>query len=177
LPDRGDDRRVPAAERTDGAIVVQTDISMGRSWGLATTLQLMSVLVYLGGVPTALAYICYFYDTQLSRTATSGTAATLVEPAVAVLLAAGLLGEHLSPAAWLGVPVLLLATLALAIDASWSKAFLPADPAFARRWRVSLGQIRCREGERTLRRYQSGVDRRPRGDTARKMTDLETRFV
>jgi drug/metabolite transporter (DMT)-like permease len=50
---------------------------------------------------------------QLSRTATSGIAATLVEPAIAVLLAAGLLGEHLSPAAWLGLPVLLLATLAL----------------------------------------------------------------
>jgi drug/metabolite transporter, DME family len=109
--------------------------------GIKTTLlQLVLVLVYLGAVPTALAYICYFYGMQLSRTATSGIAATLIEPAIAVLLAAGLLGEHLSPAAWLGVPVLLLATLALAIDASWSKASLPADPAFARRWCVNLGQ-------------------------------------
>jgi hypothetical protein len=56
------------------------------------------------------------------------------------LLAAGLLGEHLSPAAWLDVPVLLLATLALAIDASRSRESLPADPAFAPRWRVNLGQ-------------------------------------
>jgi drug/metabolite transporter, DME family len=74
--------------------------------GVATTLQLMLVLAYLGTVPTALAYICYFYGMQLSPTATSGIAATLVEPAVAVLLAAGLLGEHLSPAAWLGVACL-----------------------------------------------------------------------
>jgi DME family drug/metabolite transporter len=84
--------------------------------GAATMRQLMLVLVYLGAVPTALAYICYFYGMQLSRTATSGIAATLVEPAVAVLLAAGLLGEHLSPTAWLGVACLPFATIVLGLD-------------------------------------------------------------
>jgi drug/metabolite transporter, DME family len=108
--------------------------------GVATTLQLVSVLLYLGAVPTALAYICYFYGMQLSRTATSGIAATLVEPAIAVLLAAGLLGEHLSPAAWLGVACLPLATIILGLEASRSKGSLPANPAFARRSRVTLGQ-------------------------------------
>jgi EamA-like transporter family len=78
----------------------------------------MVVLAYLGAVPTALAYICYFYGMQLSRSATSGIAATLVEPAVAVLLAAGLLGEHLPPTAWLGMACLPFAAIALGLEGS-----------------------------------------------------------
>jgi drug/metabolite transporter, DME family len=111
----------------------------------ATTLQLMSVLVYLGTVPTALAYICYFYGMQRSRTATAGIAATLVEPAVAVLLAAGLLGEHLSPAAWLGVACLPFATILLGLEGSrsgetlagnaglWVTPVPPPDPTWGQR--------------------------------------------
>jgi hypothetical protein len=76
----------------------------------------MVVLAYLGAVPTALAYICYFYGMQLSRSATSGIAATLVEPAVAVLLAAGLLGEHLPPTAWLGMACLPFAAIVLGLE-------------------------------------------------------------
>jgi drug/metabolite transporter, DME family len=108
--------------------------------GAATMGQLVLVLIYLGAVPTALAYICYFYGMQRSRTASSGITATLVEPAVAVLLAAGVLGEHLSPAAWLGVACLFFASVALGLDVSWSRASLPANPAFARRSRVSHGR-------------------------------------
>jgi DME family drug/metabolite transporter len=90
-----------------------------------TALEPLLVLVYLGTVPTALGYICYFYGMQLSRTATSGVAATLVEPAVAVLLAAGLLGEHLSLTAWLGVACLLFATILLGLEGSRSMAGQP----------------------------------------------------
>jgi DME family drug/metabolite transporter len=108
--------------------------------GVKTTLlQLVLVLVYLGTVPTALAYICYFYGMQLSRTATSGIAATLIEPAVAVLLAAGLLGEQLSPTAWLGVACVAFATIVLGLEAGRFKGSLPASPAFARRLRATLG--------------------------------------
>jgi DME family drug/metabolite transporter len=96
--------------------------------GAATTLQLMLVLVYLGAVPTALAYVCYFYGMQLSRTATSGVAATLVEPAVAVLLAAGLLGEHLSPAAWLGMACLPFAAIVLALEGSRPTPAMSTSP-------------------------------------------------
>jgi DME family drug/metabolite transporter len=101
-------------------VVVSGHAEPGATVGAATTLQPLLVLVYLGTVPTALAYICYFYGMQLSRTATSGVAATLVEPAVAVLLAAGLLGEHLSPTAWLGVACLLFATILLGLEGSRS---------------------------------------------------------
>jgi drug/metabolite transporter, DME family len=100
-------------------VVVSGPTERGPTFG-AVTLEPVLVLVYLGTVPTAFAYICYFYGMQLSRTATSGVAATLVEPAVAVLLAAGLLGEHLSPTAWLGVGCLLFATVLLGLEGSRS---------------------------------------------------------
>jgi len=99
-------------------VVLSGRAEPGAIVGAATTLQPLLVLAYLGAVPTALAYICYFYGMQLSRTATSGIAATLVEPAVAVLLAAGLLGEHLSPTAWLGVACLAFATIVLGLEGS-----------------------------------------------------------
>ena len=104
-------------------VVLSGRAEPGATFRAVTALKPMLVLVYLGTVPTALAYICYFYRMQLSRTATSGVAATLVEPAVAVLLAAGLLGEYLSPAAWLGVACLLFATILLGLESS------PAKPA------------------------------------------------
>ena len=112
-------------------IVVLSDPEAGVTLGAATTLQLLSVLVYLGAVPTALAYIRYFYGMQLSRTATSGLAATLVEPAVAVLLAAGLLGEHLSPTAWLGVACLSAATVGLGLEGSRPRRSSAGNPVFA----------------------------------------------
>ena len=121
-------------------VVLSGPAQLQATLGAATMGQLVLVLIYLGAVPTALAYICYFYGMQRSRTATSGIAATLVEPAVAVLLAAGVLGEHLSPAAWLGVACLFCASVALGLDASWSRASLPANPAFARRSRVNHGR-------------------------------------
>jgi drug/metabolite transporter, DME family len=97
-------------------VVVSGRAEPGAIFGAASTLQPLLVLVYLGTVPRALAYVCYFYGMRLSRTAVSGVAATLVEPAVAVLLAAGLLGEHLSPTVWLGVACLLFATLLLGLE-------------------------------------------------------------
>jgi DME family drug/metabolite transporter len=99
--------------------------------GTATTLRFMLVLGYLGVVPTALAYVLYFYGMQLSRSASSGIAATLVEPAVAVLLAAGLLDEHLSAAAWLGTACLALAAAILGLDGSRTRTPLTGNPASA----------------------------------------------
>jgi drug/metabolite transporter, DME family len=93
-------------------VVVSSPAGSIASFDVATTLQLVLVVLYLGAGPTALAYICYFYGMRLSRSMVSGITVTMVEPAVAVLLAAGLLGETLSPVAWLGTALLLLATVA-----------------------------------------------------------------
>ena len=118
-------------------VVVSGRAEPGAIVGVAATLQPLLVLIYLGVVPTALAYVCYFYGMQLSRTATGGIAATLVEPAVAILLAAGLLGEYLSPAAWLGVACLLFATILLGLEGEPVEAgqpqVTPWPPANARR--------------------------------------------
>jgi hypothetical protein len=59
-------------------------------------LPLGPLLLYLDAGPTALADICYFCGMRLSRTATSGMAATMVEPTVAAVLVAAVIGEHLS---------------------------------------------------------------------------------
>ena len=112
-------------------VVLSGPAAPGVTLELASTLQLAWVLVYLGAVPTALAYICFFYGMQLSRTATSGIAATLVEPAVAVLLAAGLLGEQLAPAAWLGVACLPVAILVLGLEGSRSGTAPAGAPILA----------------------------------------------
>ncbi len=63
-------------------------------------------LLYLGVVTAALALLAFSWGAaRLSPTAL--TVATLVEPLTAVLLAAWLLGQHLSPSQWLGVALLL----------------------------------------------------------------------
>jgi drug/metabolite transporter, DME family len=99
--------------------------------GTVTTPRFVLVLGYLGVVPTALAYILYFYGMQLSRSATSGIAATLVEPAVAALLAAGSLGEYLSPAAWLGIACLAVAAAILGLEGSQSRTPSAGNPVSA----------------------------------------------
>jgi drug/metabolite transporter, DME family len=127
-------------------VVLSGPAEPGVTLRVATALQLISVLVYLGAVPTALAYICYFYGMQRSRSATAGIAATLVEPAVAVLLAAGLLGEHLSPAAWLGVACLPFATMILGLEGSRSRGSLPANPGL---WVTPVPPSDPTRGQRT----------------------------
>ena len=63
-------------------------------------------LLYLGVVTAALALLAFSWGAaRLSPTAL--TVATLVEPLTAVLLAAWLLGQHLSASQWLGAALLL----------------------------------------------------------------------
>ena len=69
------------------------------------------LLIYLGVIPTAFAYFLYSYG--LARTtAIRASIAALLEPLTATVLATTLLGEWLSPSAWVGA-TLLLATLVL----------------------------------------------------------------
>ena len=67
------------------------------------------VLLYLGAIPSALAYLLYAYGIQRLRTAAAGAASTLVEPAAAVGLACLILGERLDLTDWAGAMLLLLA--------------------------------------------------------------------
>jgi DME family drug/metabolite transporter len=69
-------------------------------------------LLYLGVVPTALAYFIFF--TGMKHTsATVASIATLIEPLTATILAMLLFGERLGPTGWMGALLLIGAMLLL----------------------------------------------------------------
>lgn len=69
------------------------------------------LLVYLGLIPTALAYVLFFGGLRYT-TATTASIATLLEPLTSTALAWLLFGERLGPLGLLGA-VLLLGAIAL----------------------------------------------------------------
>ncbi|MDR6225767.1 DMT family transporter [Desmospora profundinema] len=101
--------RTVAAAFVVGAVILLPFIGWPPSswvaWGL---------LLYLGVVPTALAYLLYM--TGLKRTsATRASIAALLEPLTASLLAVWLLGERLPPAGWLGAFLLLSSLMVMVL--------------------------------------------------------------
>ncbi len=78
------------------------------------------LLIYLGVVPTALAYILFSWG--LARTtATKASIVALLEPLTATFLATTLLGEWLRPVAWIGALLLLSALVLLTVPESKRK--------------------------------------------------------
>jgi DME family drug/metabolite transporter len=71
-----------------------------------------TALLYLGVVPTVLAYALFFGGLR-TTSAEIAAVLTLIEPLVATLLAVVLLGETLNPLGWLGAMLLLAAVGAL----------------------------------------------------------------
>uniref|UniRef100_C6E4A3 EamA domain-containing protein n=1 Tax=Geobacter sp. (strain M21) TaxID=443144 RepID=C6E4A3_GEOSM len=63
------------------------------------------LLVYLGTIPTALAYVLFFKGMR-STSATAASISTLLEPMVATLLAWFLFGERFTPMGFLGIALL-----------------------------------------------------------------------
>jgi drug/metabolite transporter, DME family len=96
---------------TVGAIVL---LPFVLSNGLTTNLQVSSWLrlLYLGLVPTALAYTLFTLGMRTTR-ATTATIVTLLEPLTAVILAFVLFRERLSGAAILGGMLLIAAIVLL----------------------------------------------------------------
>jgi DME family drug/metabolite transporter len=81
----------------------------------------VALLVYLGVVPTALAYGLFFRALTALR-ATTVSVVSLGEAAGAAVLGVLLFGEHLTPAAWTGCALLLLAMVIPAvIPAAWGR--------------------------------------------------------
>ncbi|WP_052665214.1 DMT family transporter [Nitriliruptor alkaliphilus] len=78
--------------------------------GLAGDPLVLAAMLYLGIVPTALAYRLFF--TGLQRiTASAAALLVLLEPLVATGLAVPLAGDRLTPVGWVGAAVLLLAVV------------------------------------------------------------------
>jgi len=78
--------------------------------------QYGAVLLYLGLVPTALAYVCYCSGMARSGSAVAGLVASMIEPAVATGLAFLFLREVLSPWEVMGCVLLCSAMLTLWLD-------------------------------------------------------------
>ncbi|MEU3192147.1 EamA family transporter [Streptomyces sp. NPDC006992] len=75
-------------------------------------LRVALLLLYVGAVPTALAYPLYFAGAAVVRAATASVV-MLIEPLSATVLAVGLLGERLTVPMLLGASVLLAAVVLL----------------------------------------------------------------
>lgn len=109
---------------------VQTSVAMGATFGLGGLL-LMPVLlvsggaflaswnnaavgVYMASVPMFLGYVCFGYGLARVR-ASMATTLTLLEPVVAALLAAVIVGEQLHGLGWIGVGLVLTCLLILTV--------------------------------------------------------------
>lgn len=72
----------------------------------------MLLVLYLGLLPTALAYLCYCTGMARCRTPVVGLVASMIEPLLAMLFATVLLGEHVSQPMTVGC-ILLMAAMVL----------------------------------------------------------------
>jgi drug/metabolite transporter, DME family len=69
----------------------------------------LALVAYIGVVATGGAYLAFFGGLQRAASAAAALVATMTEPVFAVLLAAAILGERLTPSQMVGVVLLLLA--------------------------------------------------------------------
>lgn len=79
----------------------------------AVTMPTLVLVLYLGLLPTALAYLCYCRGMAKCRTPAVGLMASMVEPGLAALLAVGLLGEGIARTTGVGCVLLIGAMMAL----------------------------------------------------------------
>lgn len=79
-----------------------------------TTRNGLAMALWLGIIPTALAYIAYAYGLEKVRASTASTL-ILAEPATATLLAAVVLGESVASRGWIGVGVVIAGLIYLSM--------------------------------------------------------------
>jgi DME family drug/metabolite transporter len=91
----------------------------------------LSVLIYLGLGPTALAYVCYCVGMARCRSASAGLVASMIEPVVAAGLAFVFLRETLTSWQSLGCVVMLVAMIVLWIGENRSSSIDAASSADA----------------------------------------------
>jgi DME family drug/metabolite transporter len=113
---------LPVALLSSGLDVQPFSAALG-SW------QGAGAVLYLGLVPTALAYVCYCSGMARCRSATAGLVASMIEPAVAACLAFFLLHEALTPWQLAGCGVMMAAMLLLGrSEARARPLFRTAEP-------------------------------------------------
>ena len=73
-----------------------------------------SMVLWLGLVPTAIAYMAYAYGLEKVRASTASTL-ILAEPATATVLAAVVLGETINDQGWIGIVIVIVGLLYLSL--------------------------------------------------------------
>lgn len=96
-----------------GAILSTPLLFVGNMHWLVTPRGLMLIL-WLGLIPTAVAYIAYAYGLAKVRASTASTL-ILAEPATATLLAAIVLGEAINARGWTGIVIVIIGLIYLSI--------------------------------------------------------------
>ena len=103
------DALLPLAVAFPAGAVAFAPVALGRGFSLDQPLAGWLLVVYLGVVPSALAYAMYQRGLR-HLPASTGTVVTLIEPLTAAVLAWAMFGERLTPLGMLG-GVLLLASI------------------------------------------------------------------
>jgi DME family drug/metabolite transporter len=96
-----------------GAILSTPLLFVGNMHWLVTSKGLMMIL-WLGFIPTAVAYIAYAYGLAKVRASTASTL-ILAEPATATLLAAIVLGEAINVRGWTGIAIVIIGLIYLSL--------------------------------------------------------------
>lgn len=96
-----------------GAILSAPLLFIGKLHWLLTPSGLLMIL-WLGLVPTAIAYIAYAYGLSKVRASTASTL-ILAEPATATLLAALVLGEAINARGWAGILIVIIGLIYLSL--------------------------------------------------------------
>ncbi|MDA8351632.1 MAG: EamA family transporter [Firmicutes bacterium] len=103
--------RVLAITFTLGAIFLSPFLQLPEP-----SLEAGLLLLYVGLVPTALAYLFYMYGLKRIP-ASRASVIALMEPLTAAILAVFLLGEGLTPVGWLGAALLLASFVLVSVGA------------------------------------------------------------
>jgi DME family drug/metabolite transporter len=102
---------------TVGTLMLLPLVLVSGSWQINLNWQAWLIAIYMGLVPTGLAY--FFIQLALTRTsATSAAIVTLLEPAVAALLAWLLLGENITLLTLVGMGLLVVSVILLSQGAT-----------------------------------------------------------
>ena len=95
-----------------GAVPVAAVILLMGDWNWLAETSGIALALYLGLIPTALAYF-FFGKGLVALPAATVATITLLEPVVATLLAVALVGESLAASQWIGIVVVITGLLSL----------------------------------------------------------------
>jgi drug/metabolite transporter, DME family len=107
-----------------GLVLMPLAAAVGSSLAFRPGPEAIGLLIALGTGPTAVAYSLYFRGLRTEATST-GALLALLEPLTGTILAALVLGQHLSASGIIGAAVLALAVIITIFDADHGAGLIP----------------------------------------------------